>query len=139
MEPLARRLLVVGAIAVAGIGAGLALGSFVAGVPERGRAQAVAGVDTATVPAGQANDQTALTPLHDAAPQRYSCQGCDAGLHNDMIPGNAGDLAPLPPYSPEEHVLMPPPDTGPVAPAPSPAPPLKLPSDPGVSRPKTAD
>ena len=145
MEPLARRLIVVGAIAAAGIGAGLALGSFVAGVPERVVTRASAGAAAATFPAGRVSDQTALAPLPATAPQSYSCQGCDAGLHNDMIPGNLSDLAPLPPYQPEPYVPLPPlppPDARATPPAPLPLAPLappKLPSEVSASRPQPTD
>lgn len=145
MEPLVRRLIVVGAIAAAGIGAGLALGSFVSGVPERAVTRAGAGADAATFPAGRATDQTALAPLPAAAPQSYSCQGCDAGLHNDMIPGNLSDLAPLPPYQPEPYVPlppMPPPDARATPPAPLPSVPVtapKLPAEASASRPQPTD
>ena len=111
MKPLVRRLLIVAAIAIVGGGAGLALGSFVAGGPSREAAalnDLDLNLDDGTIPAGNARDMAAAPPpLRADAPQNYLCQGCDAGLHNDMVPGNESALAPLPPYHPQEGVIVP--------------------------------
>jgi len=120
-------MLVIGAIALVGGGAGVSLGSFVAGAPERAGAgnASVAAVDLGTFPAGKVEDRVAVP--RDLAPRGYSCEGCDAGLHNDMVALDDGILAPLPPYHSEDKVLLPLPD--------APTPDMKSPPTATVSAP----
>ncbi|OJY68117.1 MAG: hypothetical protein BGP16_14710 [Sphingobium sp. 66-54] len=130
MQPIARRLIVVGAVILCGAGAGVALGDFVAGpggsrLPGMEEAMGLAG--------GLASDL--VTPADPAAadasfaarsgPASYSCEGCDAKLHNEVAldDGAFADVEPLPPYQPEQAALV-----SPVAPAPAAAPRVQVPA-----------
>jgi len=109
MQPIARRLIVVGAVILCGAGAGIALGDFAAGPGER----RLPGVEEAM---GLASDL--VTPDEPAAahasfaagsaPASYSCEGCDAKLHNEaaLDDGMLADVEPLPPYRPEQAALV---------------------------------
>ena len=141
MNPLARRLLVVAVIALVGGGAGLALGSFVANGPGRSGAgnDDEMTIDGGTVPAGNPDDQPVLPPAAQlASPEGYSCQGCDAGLHNDMILGNESALAPMPPYHSEDRLLLPEPAPQPASTPPA-APALKLPPETDKTAPEISE
>lgn len=130
MQPIARRLIVVGAVILCGAGAGVALGDFAAGpgesrLPGMEEAMGLAG--------GLASDLGA--PAEPAAadasfaarpgPASYSCEGCDAKLHNEAALDDDAfaDVEPLPPYRPEKAVLA-----QPVVPAPAAAPRVQVPA-----------
>ncbi len=111
MKVIARRLTVIGAVALSGAAAGVALGDFVAR-PGMSRPSAM---DMTTEAAGARFDDP-LDPVALARPARaapvgpssYSCEGCDARLHDDMMADDAisfADVEPLPAYRPEEGMV----------------------------------
>lgn len=126
MQPIARRLIVVGAVILCGAGAGVALGDFAAGPGESrlpGMEEAM-GLATDLV----APDDPATADASFAArsgPTSYSCEGCDAKLHNEMALDDSAfaDVEPLPPYRPEQAALV-----QPVAPVPVATPRLPVPA-----------
>ena len=104
MQVMSRRLLVIGAIALAGGMSGLTLGNFVAGGERKSGAEELAAFvqSNAFEAAGVADDPALIDPVMRArtGPTSYECQGCDAGLHarDDVV-----DLSPvemMPPYDP---------------------------------------
>ena len=104
MQVMSRRLLVFGAIALAGGMSGLALGNFVAGGERKSGADELASFveSNAFEEAGMADDPAFADPVTVArtGPTSYDCQGCDAGLH---ARDDAVDLSPvemMPPYDP---------------------------------------
>ncbi|HWJ70491.1 MAG TPA: hypothetical protein VNS79_10640 [Sphingobium sp.] len=109
MQHIVRRLIVIGAVVMSGAAAGVALGDFVAR-PGPGRPP-----DVAAAPAPAARFDDPLDPVVAAAPVRaasvgpssYSCEGCDARLHEDEVAGEAAfaDVEPLPAYRPQEDVV----------------------------------
>lgn len=121
MQPIARRLIVVAAVLLSGAAAGVALGDFAAG----SRDSYLPGVDAAMgLAAGfvAPADSVSADPVRPAlsGPSSYSCEGCDAKLHNEMLleDGAFADSEPLPPYQPVEAALPQPPLARPaVAPA----------------------
>ncbi len=111
MQVITRRLIVISAIAIFGAGAGLTLGHFVAG-PETSNSSGmneIFGLDTGLVPSEQ--NLTGGVDFPDrSGPTSYTCEGCDARLHNDMVGGNdmaPADVEPLPPYRSEDAPVAP--------------------------------
>lgn len=107
MRIIARQLIVIAAIVLSGGGAGIALGDFAA-QPGPSRSS---GVDESSMPAPGFDDplsQDVAAPsasLTPAGPTSYSCEGCDAGRHGDIVAEDAADGAPLSPYRPEEGIV----------------------------------
>lgn len=122
MEPLTRRLTVVGAVILCGAVAGVALGDFAAG-PGGGRLPDVqAALGLATEPATPEAPEADTVLAARSGPASYHCEGCDAGLHNEVTleDGAFPEVEPLPPYQPET--------SQPAAAAPVTAPRVQVPS-----------
>jgi hypothetical protein len=140
MHVALRRLIIVGAISLFGTTAGVTLGNFVAGGPKLTGAEEL--VNYTSMLGFDGNDSQADTVsdpdfARQAGPGAYECQGCDARLHNDIIPADtaSADLAPLPAYHVEDAPLPPRrdvvPPAMPSASVPEVAPLVKTPSLPG--------
>lgn len=108
-----RRLIIVGAIALCGAAAGVAVGNFAAGGQGRqSGAEELANYSSAF----KADEPAKADPTDDpgfaqrAGPSSYDCKGCDSHAYNDMMP--AGDYAPaqtdpIPAYRVEDAPLPP--------------------------------
>lgn len=112
MKIIARRMIVIGAIAISGAATGVALGDFAAR-PGPGRAPAVD--ETVTARFDDPLDPVAVARpamAASAGPTSYHCEGCDAGLHDDLVTEDAAsfaDVEPLPLYRPEAGMVPEPP------------------------------
>lgn len=132
MRKLGRQLIVMGAVVLSGAGVGIALGAFaVQSGPSRSpggdeRALAAPGFDD-PLNSVVASPSAPLTP---AGPASYSCQGCDAGLHDDIVADEAADVPPLADYRPEEGIVPEQPVRQAAAPPRVPVPRILLPESP---------
>lgn len=108
MQTAMRRLIVIIAIAAIGSGAGLALGSFVAGDSRPSGAEELEAYSRSIAMGNESGPSADLARTGFTAqsgPSSYVCDGCDARLYDDVVsdPADmAADLAPLPPYRAEE-------------------------------------
>lgn len=138
MQVAMRRLIIVGAIAVGGAVAGLALGNFVSGGPKMTGLEELSAYNSmfeaSDNGASDADAQTGFAAR--SGPNSYQCEGCDARLHNDMMPAGASeaDTTPLPPYRSDDAAVPLPPAAVPASAAlPGGRPVLtRMPSTPGA-------
>lgn len=111
MQPVTRRLIVISAIAMFGAAAGVSLGSFVTG-PETNASSGMNemfGLDGGFVTGGD-NVVDSDGFADRAGPSSYNCVGCDARLHDDIMPGNdmaTANIEPYPPYRSEDAPISP--------------------------------
>ncbi len=104
MQPVARRLLIVAAIAVGGGVTGVVLGNFVASGSKKTGLEELAAYkslyseqNAAALDVDEPSSALSARP----GPGSYDCKGCDASLYNGLAVGNAYE--PEPPYVPEDQ------------------------------------
>jgi len=118
MQPITRRLIVVSAVILCGAAVGVALGDFAARPGESrltGVSDVVGQASDLVLPSEPAVAEPSLAIR--AGPNSYHCEGCDAKLPGEtaLEESALADIAPLPPYQPEQ-VALPPPIPPPPAP-----------------------
>jgi len=111
MQPIARRLIVVSAVILCGAAVGVALGDFAARPGESrltGVTDVVGRASDLVLPSEPAAAEPPLAVR--AGPNSYHCEGCDAKLPGEtaLEESALADIAPLPPYQPEQVALPPP-------------------------------